>query len=512
MSATELGSEKSGEPGPVGAGLTAGAVNIEQVARGGALFLAARVGTQAIQLVVTLMVARILQPADYGLMAAAGLVGGFAELLALAGLGRALVHTERISSAHIDQTFTLLLCLCMSFFGIVNLLAGPIAAHVASPQFETLLRVLSISLLIVPFQAVSMALIERKLQFGRITIVTTVVGLVQCALIVILALAGFGVWALGLSTLAATVMTTMWLFLSAGWRPRLALPTLAIKPLLLYGVTVAAASVLWFIYRYADLAVITLLLDPTRLGYYWLALQIVSLPLEKLTTAVNQIAFPAYCRMQEDLPRMHRWFGRTLQQISLMTMPTLTGLALIAEDAVPLALGEQWRDAVLPLQILAPFGITAALSATFPPLFNAQGRPEISLRFTGVSAAVLPVAFLIGGYFGGIIGVCLAWLLFYPILLAGLVYTTTNLTSLSLGRLLGLHVPVLISLAGMTVTVLVARHLLADAGVGMRIVLEIAAGGLVYTGLILLTARSTIVADLIYVVRTLGNRGEKAAG
>jgi len=485
---------------------TAKSVDGDHVARGGAIMLAMRAATQLVQFVVTLGVARILAPSDYGLIATAYILTGFIEVLATAGMGRALVQSEKLGERDVAETFTLMLALSIAACLVTQALAAPFAAHLNNPLVEPLVRALALLILVAPFQAICFALIERRLQYGRITAMLAVVGLIQATTLLTLAVLGFGVWALAVSMIVGTILTTLWLLIAANWRPRLAMPTREVKPLLMFGLTVAATHMLWFVYRYADLAIITFLLNTVQLGYYWLALQIMSVPAEKIVLAVNQIAYPAYSRMQDDARRMQDWFARAMLQVSLFTVPALVGFALVADDAVKSGLGDQWQGAVLPAQILVPTGILMTLSALFSPFLNAIGRPEISLRYTGASVAIMPPAFFIGGYFYGIIGVCIAWSVAYPLVVFGLVHLTRHLTGLGVLRMLRLHWPIAVATLAMAIAVLAIRHALPAQAPEIRVLASVASGGISYVLTIALFARNTILRDTIYAARSLIKR------
>src|SRR5262249_7612795 len=162
------------------------------------------------------------------------------------------------------------------------------------------------------------------------------------------ALAGYGVWSLAWGMLCGRVIETLLLWYFSGWCPALEWPSFQGRHLLGYGLTISLASLIWFVYRAADSAVVSALLGPAMLGYYSIAFQLISLPVEKLTANINQVAFTTYCKLHDDHVRMRRWFSRQVVLLSLIAMPALAGLALVADVAIPLLLGTKWHEAVLP--------------------------------------------------------------------------------------------------------------------------------------------------------------------
>src|SRR5262249_909109 len=163
-----------------------------------------------------------------------------------------------------------------------------------------------------------------------------------------LALAGAGYWALGAGVLAGRAMDAAGTLVATRWKPALAWPGRAALGLLRYGIHVTLASLFWFVYQNADYAVPAAWLGPVALGYYALAFQLIPLPVQKLTAHVNHVMFTVFCKIQNDPGRVRDWFLRLTALTSFLATPALCGLALVAEDALPLVLGERWRPAVLP--------------------------------------------------------------------------------------------------------------------------------------------------------------------
>jgi PST family polysaccharide transporter/lipopolysaccharide exporter len=179
-------------------------------------------------------------------------------------------------------------------------------------------------------------------------------------------------------------------------------------------------------------------------------------------------------------------------------------MALVAEDAFALVLGERWLPAVQPFQMLALVGILMVYAASLPPLFNALGRPDINVRYTLACALLCPAAFWVGVSKGGVVGVCLAWLVVYPLIVACLVLLTRRLTGVGLVDLLRAQLPIVGAVLFMTAVVLALRWAMAGTPwPWLRLLLAIAAGVLAYAGVLLALARHNVLADLSSLVREL---------
>ncbi len=472
--------------------------------RGGLILLTARLTTQVFLWGVTLIVARLLRPYDYGLMTTGMIFVGLADLLAEAGIDKALIQKERLQAADLAEGFTLSLFLSVLLYGLLFAIAGPAAQFLQSPELAALLRVLALAVLLVPFRSVPLALLDRDLHLGKQSAIHVGCAVLQAGLVLSLAIAGLDYWALAAGVIAARLLESAALGYAAGWWPRLVWPGRASRGLLAFGVHVSLGTLLWFVYSNCDYAVIGKLAGPVALGYYALAFQLISLPVQKLTANVNRVAYPVFCRLQDDRVRMRSWYLRLTVLLGVFGIPALAGMALVADDAFRFVLGEKWLPAVRSFQLLSVAGTLMVFSASLPPLFNALGRPDINLKYTATCTLVLPLGFVLLGQPYGLVGICVAWLVLYPVLVGGLVCCTRRLTGVGLADLVGAQLPVLAATAFMAAVVLAGQWCLRAAGpIGLRLGLTIALGAVAYGGFLGLVARKTVLADLRLFLREL---------
>jgi teichuronic acid exporter len=293
----------------------------------------------------------------------------------------------------------------------------------------------------------------------------------------------------------------------SSWRPRLKRPGREMRGLMRFGLHVTGAGFLWFLYSNADFAVVGKVLGTVALGYYALAFQLMSLPVQKLTATVNQIAYPVFCRLQDDRPRLGDWYLRLTVMLSFLGTPILAGLALVAEDAFLVVLGAKWLPAVGSFQVLSTVGIVLVVAASLPPFLNVLGRSDLTLYDSIVCAVVMPLGFIIGAETAGLAGVCVAWLIGYPLIVAGLFHFTRHVTGVGLGRLLWAQAPILGAVLCMSGAVLGVQQLAAEIpSAAARLALSVVVGVVVYSGVLLLFARHTVVADLVALWRELRPR------
>ncbi len=369
---------------------------------------AAKLLTQAITWGVTLVVLRLLAPADYGLMAlctvVTSIVAGVAEL----GLGAALIQAQQITRVQIARIGGALLLFNAAAAAAVFLTAPLLAGVFNQPQLERLVQVLSAQFLLAALSAVPEALANRAMRFRWLAGVEFAVGLTTSAVTLILALLGAGVWSLALGALAGSVLRAAALIIGG----TLIFPVLDLRGiggLIRFGGAWSATRFAWQLTYQADVLIAGRFLGQEAVGLYSVAVNLANMPLQKAMSIVNPIVFPALSKLQQDLPHLRRSLVEGIRLLGFGAIPLLWGLSAVAPEFVHIVLGPNWAGVILPLQmvaIVAPLRIVATLFAT---AVSAVGRPEVELANTLVGLVVFVAAFLTGVWWG-IEGLSIAYL------------------------------------------------------------------------------------------------------
>jgi teichuronic acid exporter len=485
------------EPAAEHAGLRKRAV------RGGLMIMGSRLAIQLFAWGVTLQVARLLRPYDYGLMTTGVVFIGLPDLLAEAGVAKALVQNKEISADDQAQCFTVSLLLALALYLGLFFLAGPAADHFETPELTVFLRTLGVAILLTPFRSVPQALLDRELHMGRQSLIALACGLIQASLVLGLALAGAGYWALAAGVLGSRAAEVLGLIGCTGWRPRLAWPSQRAGRMLAFGLHVTAANLFWFIYSNSDFAAVGAISGAVALGYYSLAFQLVSLPVQKLTSNVNQVAYPLFCRLQNDPAKLRAWYLRLTTLLSFFGMPMLAGMVLVAEEAFAVVLGERWLPAVPYFRLLSVAGMVMIVASTITHLFNALGRADLSMKYAAACASVLPLVFFTLANWYGVLGVCWGWLA-YPVIVAVAYHLTRHVTGVGVTCLIRAQAPVVAAVVFMSVAVLLAGRGLPETWpTAARLIALISVGMIAYSAFVLLLARRTVVADVFALLREM---------
>jgi len=490
-------------PGAAGGGPPGGEDLRRSATRGAAAVVGSRLGVQVLTLAVTFLVARILSPYDYAVITCCAVFVILADTLALAGIGPALVQKPELEEGDLEQGFTLSLGLSVVFTAVLFASARPLAQYFLYPELTAVVRLCSLQVLLSPFRTVPVVLLERRMQLGRHSAIFTASMIVQSVVNVAMAVAGYGYWSLAVSSCVARVLDTVAYAWLSGWVPRLRMPGPSGWGLLRFGLNVTGSALLWQAYSQADFA-IAAKVAPQYLGYYGLAFQIISMPSNRIAVSFSQAAYAVFCRLQDQRDQIRDWYLRLVGLMGAVALPIYAGMALVADDGVRLVLGEKWAPAVVPLQILCVPGYALFLMTTLHPVMNALGRSDLPAKYNAVFTLTMPAAFLILGRRYGLVGICSAWAVFYPVIGFALIRLSRPVLGFGLAELARAHRPALASAAVMAAAVLGVQHALPGADRGAtRLALAVGVGVAVYAASIWVTARGTVIRDFRVLLKTL---------
>ncbi len=376
-----------------------------------------RIGAQAVSWVVTLVIVRLLSPGDYGLMASAMVVVGFAMLIHELGIIPALINAKEVHSGLIRQCLGFVILLNVALFGLVYGTASWCGAFFEEASLVPVIQVLAVTLLINAASSVPSALLRRQIDFKSLSIVGMIAGIAGSATSLGMAFTGAGVWALvGGQVVGRIVNTVGVLWVSPErWLPSFRFAGLGSH--LRYGATVTGQRLLSHLNSQADVIIIGKLLGTTQLGVYFVAVQVSFLPISKLVPLLNLVAFPAFSRLQEDAELAGNYFLRAVRIALFITIPMLWGLSAVAHDFVTVIMGPTWTPAIPLLEVIAFAAPVAVAMLMLPPLLNGMGRPDIGLQNAVTSIVVVPTCILIGLQWG-LIGASFGFAAGYTILTA----------------------------------------------------------------------------------------------
>ncbi|MCA1661414.1 MAG: lipopolysaccharide biosynthesis protein [Novosphingobium sp.] len=462
-----------------------------------------RSGTQiAAQLIAwgsTFLVIRILAPADYGLYAMSVVVLTLLNLMNGYGLANALIRKREVTRQMLRQLFGMLVVLNAALAALQFAAAPWVADYYDQPIVADILRAQALIYLTNPFLALGYAILSREMDFRRQARVNVASALIGAAVALGGALAGLGVWTLVLAPLAMFASRALGMAIAAR---AFMLPSFDFRGaggIAGFGGMVALSSLLYFVQTQADIVIAGRVLDPHALGLYTTALFLAQIFVNKVVPPLNEVAFAAYARVQDDRALYAKGFLTAARTIMLLAAPFCFGLAATAEPLVEVVLGAKWRAAAPLLALLALAMPVMTLQVLFAPATNAVGRPGLATRSAALGAVVMPLAFLVGVQWGAV-GVAAAWLAAYPLLTA--VTAAWSLPAIGVrARALGeaILAPLLAG-AAMAAAVVGVDRAAAVLPPAPRLGLLIAVGSATYLGWLLTFARPRLI-ELAELVR-----------
>ena len=360
-------------------------------------WIALAVGSkQALAVVSMVLLARLLEPESFGLVALAAAFLAILSQIQQSGVGSALIQRrtdlEEAAASALLSTTGAGVALCGLTFAIAPLYARVFDA----PDLADVVRVMSLLLVIRGLGVVPGALLEREVNFAATAKCDVAAVIVQYAISIALAVAGFGVWSLVLGHIAGSAVGVSLVWLAVPWRPspRNANWTI-LREMVSYGRFVGASNVVTLANNTLDNVFVGKLLGTTALGFYAISYRLANFPTSVISFVIGKVMFPVYSILQRDPAGIRQFYVENLQRNALLALPLSVGLVLGAEPIVLVLLGDGWLPAVDPLRILAVYGLVKTFTAPSGEVFRGIGRPGLGLAIALPHAVVLIPAVLV---------------------------------------------------------------------------------------------------------------------
>lgn len=370
-------------------------------------------------LVVLTVLGRLLTPTEFGLVALATAFMALANVFVDQGFGRAIVQRKDLTSADTSTAFWISLA-ASGLLALLTVLFAPLISSLfgEGDDLTPIIQWLSVGLLVNALASVPAALLEREFRFKSLAIrrfIGTVLGGVSA---VVLALLGFGVWSLVAQTLVAAVAGLITLWLASHWRPTLEFSRASLKTLWAIGGSIMGMELIGLVNSQADRLLIGAFLDAEALGYYYLAMRVVSIMVELFSSVFSGVALTTFSRLQADRSRLLAWFYKLTSLSSSFAIPFFAVAAVTAPVIIPLVFGEQWEASVPLFRILCFLGALNAVAYFDRSVLLAVGRAKSALLLTAgqsVLGVILVVAALPFGVVAVAVAVALRQYLYWPV-------------------------------------------------------------------------------------------------
>jgi O-antigen/teichoic acid export membrane protein len=390
--------------------------SISQVAFKGATWLGLfKAVSQIISWAVTIIVARILSPADYGLMEMALIIASYAMRFSEMGLGPSIVQRERTSQNELSSVFWFSVGTSSLFaigcFGLAYF-TGWIFNE---PQVIPLTKAVAVLFLIQGMQIVPLNILRRNMNFKALGIIEIIAVIFSCGSMVIIANMGGGAWTF-ISGLIGLGMIQMILSFSASkWRPDKHFSLREVKEYLGFGIFLTLQGSLFYIYDKSDKYFAGRAWNPTMLGYYSFALQLAQIPTEKITVLINSVAFSALSRLQNDREAFSIFYLNTVKITATFVLPLFIGGYLVGGDLIIILFGDKWLPIISLFKYLCLAQISISLNAVNGFVHNSLGRPNVTFAYHLICAIIMPISFYYAVR-GGLDTILIPWFTLYVLI------------------------------------------------------------------------------------------------
>ena len=425
------------------------------------------------------VLARLLLPTDYGLVALTGVFMAFAAMLTQLGLAAAVVQSRRVTERLLSTAFWLNVISGIVVTGVLVAAAPLVADFYGDERVTNLLRVSSLSFTL-SCAAVHSALLQRSLQFKRLGSLEVLGAVIGLGATIVLAWRGFGAYSLVLGPLLQTTLMTGVFWWRVRWLPRTFMHRRELGELWRFGAGLTGSNILNFVARNADTVLLGRFAGAADLGLYSRSYTLMMAPLTQVTGVITRVLLPAFAEMQHDLPRLRRAWLMTIRASLALGLPASLGIAVSAPAFVETLYGQRWLGMATVLTLLSASVPPQLIGRNLGPVYQAMGRTGLQFKITAIATTVTLVTILIGLPWG-IEGVALAlliktWTTFWVSLLP--VMRLIGLTWLQLWR----SVRTLLLAAVVMVALALTVRLTVDAPSWVVLIAQVGAGAVGYLG------------------------------
>lgn len=375
---------------------------------------AERCGAQGITFVVSIILARLLEPEAYGEIALVTVFINILQVFVDSGMANALVQKKNADETDFSTVFFFNLTMCSILYFLLFVTAPYIAMFYGMPKLTAVIRVLSLVLIISGLKNVQQAFVSKKLLF-KTFFFSTIGGTIGAAVVgIVMAYMGFGIWALVAQQLLNTLVDTCILWITVKWRPKWIFSFSRLQELFSFGWKLLLSHFLDTVYKNARSLMIGKFYSTEKLAHYSRGNQLPSLVITNVNSSLDSVLFPVMSGVQDDVEQVKAMTRRVIRVSSYMIWPLMVGLAACADTIVEILLTEKWLPCVPYLRIFCVFYAFWPVHTANLNAIKAMGRSDIFMRLEIIKKTIDVVLILVALPFG-VISMALSELVTAPI-------------------------------------------------------------------------------------------------
>ncbi|BBD65351.1 hypothetical protein NIES4072_09790 [Nostoc commune NIES-4072] len=416
-------------------------------------------GRQVVILVVFFILARLLNPETFGLIALASIFIEFVQIFVDQGFSVAIIQRQEINSEHLDTAFwtTLGISILLTILSVGG--AGLAADFFKQAQLVPIIQCLSISFIFYGLSSVQQAVLERKFAFKSLAIRSLLAVIFGGIVGIWMAFLGFGVWSLVGQQLSTSFIQVLVLWRVSDWRPGFQFSMIHVKELFNFGINISAFNIINFFNRRADDLLIGYYLGLVALGYYSIAYKLLLVMMQILISTTTKIALPIFSRLQAEPERLLNAFYTATQFTSIIAFPIFLCVPVLATEFIKVFLGEQWIQSIPVLQILSLIGPVHLIFFYNNSVILALGKPSWRLWIQVINTVTNVIGFALVVRLG-IVAVASAYVVRGYFILPISLLAINKLIKINLNNYLRLYIVPLVASGAMVITILTTKYFL----------------------------------------------------
>lgn len=362
--------------------------------------LARAAADEVLRLVFFIVLARLLSPEIYGLMALAMVYVAIVEVIAEQGFTRTLVQRAELRPEHLDTAFWCQAVLSLLAFALTVLAAHPIARLLGQPQLAPVLQALAIITPLLVLNTVQLALLEREFRVNIVALTRVSSTLAGGAVGVIFALRGFGIWSLVAQQLTAALLSMVVVWAASAWRPGLRVRRTALRDLLGFSSSLLALSCLSLLKNQADKFIVGVFFGPASLGFYAVSRRLVDVLVSVFVRPISLLTLPVFARLQHSQNRARAAYALAVRGSTAFALPVFSGLFALAPEIVEVMFGPNWGELSALIRILSLLGLCQAFLFVNSALILSLGGSFQRLKLHSGYVLLSFILFLISAPYG----------------------------------------------------------------------------------------------------------------
>lgn len=443
----------------------------------------------------TVILARILSPDDFGLLALASITVIYLDQLSDLGISSALIFDQKHAERSPNVGF-LLSMIVGTLLTLITFFSAPlIAEFFHEPRISPVLRVLSLYFVLYALSSVHQTLLQKQLKFSKRFFPELGKTIVKAVVSIAMALTGFGVWSLVWGQVTGQAAASLLYWNASRWRPRFEYDSKIARSLLRYGSQITIVGVLAVVYKNIDYVIVGRRLGIQQLGFYTMGFRLPELIIISMCSIVGQAIFPAYAKLQTNQEALRSGYLATTRYMAFFSVPVGFLLFLLAPEFIHVFYTPRWNNTVPVLRAISLYSIFFSLSFNVGDIYKATGRPVI-LNYLALFKLVITVPVLWVASSFGIYYVALGHLATIIVISAVQIAVGTRILRAPLSAILTTLAPPFISGAVMLTAVYLLQRLIAHLSPAERLVILAPFGALIYLASIYLSDKNLMEGPL----------------